>query len=141
MILTLHRDLIKSTCTLGVLTLGSGSDSLHLGYTCEDIDRHLETNPEEKIKGMSAIPRGKYQVVLSYSNRFKKIMPELLLVPGFSGVRVHGGNTAEDTEGCILVGEQRTSDGVRICKKILETIQVYMQEAINNKEQIWMEIN
>ena len=60
---------------------------------------------EEKINRQTAIPAGKYKVVLSYSNRFNKVLPELLNVPHFKGIRIHSGNTEEDTEGCILVGE------------------------------------
>ncbi len=51
----------------------------------------------------TAIPTGKYEIVLSMSNRFKKLLPELLNVPNFTGVRMHGGNTSDDTEGCIIL--------------------------------------
>lgn len=73
-------------------------------YTLEDKDRFLEEGINEKVYGETAIPRGTYEVVLSMSNRFKKILPEVLEVPGYTGIRIHSGNKPEDTEGCILVG-------------------------------------
>ena len=65
-----------------------------------------------KTKGQTAIPFGTYDVVLSPSARFKRVMPEVLHVPGFDGIRIHMGNTIEDTEGCPLVGFDRTSANV-----------------------------
>jgi hypothetical protein len=73
-------------------------------YTLEDCLR------ETKIHGETCIPAGKYEVVFSFSNRFKKFLPLLLNVPGFEGVRIHPGNTAADTEGCILPGFERADD-------------------------------
>ena len=55
----------------------------------------------------TAIPEGRYPLVMTKSMRFKKWLPLLLGVPGFSGVRIHAGNTAKDTQGCILVGENK----------------------------------
>jgi len=58
-----------------------------------------------KIAGKTAIPSGRYEIKVSFSERFKKHLPILLTVPGFVGVRIHTGNTSENTEGCILVGD------------------------------------
>jgi hypothetical protein len=61
----------------------------------------------EKKYGLTAIPYGTYNVILSMSNRFKRVLPLLLYVPEFSGIRIHSGNTADDSLGCILVGENK----------------------------------
>lgn len=79
--------------------------------TLEDKDRGLKQSDNvisikaKKIFGKTAIPIGTYNVVLSYSPKFKKILPLVENVKGFSGIRIHQGNTANDTEGCILVGK------------------------------------
>lgn len=88
-------------CTIGALYI----DGIFFCHTMEDTDRFLERKGiAAKIKNSTAIGAGKYRCVLSMSNRFKKVMPELLDVPGFEGIRIHSGNTSDDTEGCILVG-------------------------------------
>ena len=63
-----------------------------------------------KIKGKTAIPAGKYEVVVTMSNRFKRLMPLLLDVEGFDGIRIHGGNSHDDTDGCLLIAKNRISD-------------------------------
>lgn len=74
-------------------------------YTVEDTDRKLEEDISKKVYGQSAIPRGTYEIILSMSPRFKRIMPEIVGVPGFEGVRIHTGNSSKDTEGCIILGQ------------------------------------
>ena len=75
-------------------------------YTIEDAVREQPGVPvsEWKIKGATAIPAGRYEIVIDMSTRFGKLMPHLLDVPGFSGIRIHPGNTEVDTEGCLLPG-------------------------------------
>ena len=77
----------------------------------EDTDRGLtsEMSVDDvlavKVKGQTAIPKGRYEVEMTYSPRFKKQMPHVVAVKGFTGVRLHPGNSCDDTEGCILFGE------------------------------------
>lgn len=71
-------------------------------FIIEDTDRQLETNPGDKVYGQTCIPRGTYVVKVTPSARFKRDLPLLVGVPGFEGIRIHPGNTAADTEGCLL---------------------------------------
>ena len=76
----------------------------------EMVSRHLGRSSGVKARkepGKTAIPEGRYPLVITKSVRFKKWLPLLLGVPGFAGIRIHAGNTAKDTQGCILVGENR----------------------------------
>ena len=73
-------------------------------HTLEDVIRPTG----EKVRSKTAIPPGCYRIILTMSNRFKKIMPEVLNVPMFTGIRIHSGNTAKDTAGCLLVGQTRS---------------------------------
>lgn len=82
-------------------------------YFCdviEDTDRGLDNSMsvdeilKKKIKGETAIPTGVYKIEITYSPKYKRMMPLLIGVKGYSGVRIHSGNTSKDTEGCLLVG-------------------------------------
>lgn len=99
----LQRHTFTDKSTIGDLIV----DEDFFCYTLEDVVR------DHKIYGETAIPAGQYEVIVNWSNRFKRRMPLLLNVPGFEGIRIHAGNTSEDTQGCILVGEAKTIDGLR----------------------------
>jgi hypothetical protein len=100
--LTLERVKLGEDFTVGKLS----ADGKFVCYTLEDKVREEIGVPVEqwKVMGQTAIPKGTYPITITMSNRFKTKLPLLGNVPGFSGVRIHTGNTAKDTEGCILVG-------------------------------------
>lgn len=100
--LTLQRVKLGEDYTIGKLLV----DGKFICYTLEDKVREEIGVPVEqwKVAGKTAIPKGTYSVTITMSNRFKIKLPLLDSVPGFSGVRIHTGNSSKDTEGCILVG-------------------------------------
>jgi len=92
-------------------------------YTLEDKERDV------KIKSETAIPKGTYKVIINQSNRFKKLLPLVLNVPNFEGIRIHPGNTNHDTEGCILVGRTRSKDFIGQSRKAFESLFAKMKLA------------
>jgi hypothetical protein len=106
--IVLKRIALRDTYTIGKLYI----DDKYICDTVEDKVRDINKNGvfdngEKKVYGETAIPYGTYEVKWTYSNRFKKYMPEILNVPNFSGIRIHSGNTAADSLGCIIVGENK----------------------------------
>ena len=93
-----------------------------------------------KVKGRSAIPEGRYAVVISYSPKFKQWLPILLGVPKFEGIRIHAGNTAKDTEGCILVGQNREVGKVLDSRKWLYELKQKIVEAKDRGEAVWITV-
>lgn len=87
------------------------------GYTIEDEDRGLKSSmtlesiKKIKIYGVTAIPKGTYEIAFTYSNRFKRFMMQILHVPGFEGIRIHVANTAKDVQGCVGVAYEDSFDG------------------------------
>ena len=134
--LLLRRDVFGPTYTLGRLFV----DGTKLGYTCEDDDRRLEDDPGRKLAGQTAIPRGTYRLTATLSQRFGRIMPQIMGVPGFEGVRIHGGNTAADTEGCPLLGASRTAIGVCSCKQVVEDLIALITNHEAKGDALWIEV-
>lgn len=99
--LTITRDILTPNWTLGVMHV----DGLFYGYVVEDYDRLH--HGEAKVKARTAIPAGTYDVRFTWSPKFNRNVPEVMHVPGFQGIRIHAGNDADDTEGCILPGLRR----------------------------------
>jgi hypothetical protein len=119
MILTLKRLHKTDRSTIGELSI----DGKFECYTLEDVER------EVKIKSETAIPKGTYKVIINESVRMKKLLPLLLQVPNFEGVRIHSGNTNHDTDGCILVGTTRSKDFVGNSRLAFEKLFKKMQTA------------
>ena len=125
--LTLKRIALRPTYTIGKLYI----DGKYFCDTCEDCVRDTNKNgwfdESPKKYGLTAIPYGTYNVILSMSNRFKRVLPLLLDVPEFSGIRIHSGNTADDSLGCILVGENKQVGKVlnsrKTEKKLMKVLQ------------------
>lgn len=121
MIISLDRDIFSESATLSTLKI----DGLDFGFCCEDTCRGLsQAQPiadvwRMKVPGYTCIPRGKYIIKRTWSNRFQKKMMQVLDVPGFQGIRIHPGNTSEDTEGCLLPGLSRDSKTMIVAKSRL----------------------
>lgn len=99
--ITVKRKYKKADYTIGQMFI----DGVYFCDTLEDTVRDL--SHQRKVACQTAIPRGKYRVELTYSPKFKRDLPLLCSVPYFTGIRIHRGNTPEDTSGCILVGENK----------------------------------
>ncbi len=128
--LTLNRSKPSAKSMIGSLYV----DGVFECYTLEDIPRI------NKIAGQTAIPAGTYKVIINMSNRFKVLMPLLLNVPNFEGVRMHTGNSGVDTEGCILVGRTQAIDFIGQSKLAYKKLFDKMQKAIADGEVIILTI-
>jgi hypothetical protein len=102
-------------------------------YTLEDKVRPV------KIKGKTAIPAGRYEVIINFSQRFQRQLPLLLKVPDFEGVRIHPGNTAANTEGCILVGETKNENFIGNSRLAFDRLFEKLKAA-SRTEKIFIEI-
>lgn len=108
-------------------------------HTMEDVVRDL--TKEEKIIGKTAIPEGTYKVIVNRSPRFKRDLPRLLDVPYFEGILIHRGNTAKDSGGCILVGENKVRGKVVNSTKYEIELTNILKNAQNRGEPIEIEIH
>lgn len=95
---------------------------------------------EGKIKGRTAIPAGRYKVVLRYSPRFKRITPNITGVPGFKYILIHAGNTAADTGGCILPGLNNIKGRVLMSRHYEDKITALVTEAVEAGKDVYITI-
>lgn len=131
--LTLKRIALRPTYTIGKLYI----DDAYFCDTLEDTVRDTNKsgkfdNGEQKIKGKTAIPYGTYEIKWTYSPRFKKYTPQLINVPSFEGIRVHAGNTSADTEGCLILGENKQVGKVLNSRATINKFYPIIKEACSN---------
>lgn len=127
--LKLVRRTLTEQSTIGTLSINGRFEC----FTLEDRVRPF------KIKGETAIPAGIYEVTITFSDRFRKPLPLLLNVPNFSGIRIHPGNTAADTEGCILVGTTQGKDMIGNSRVAFKALFAKIEAALR-KEKVFMEV-
>ena len=127
--LKLIRETKTNDSTIGKLYI----NEIYHCYTLEDKER------EVKVQNVTAIPKGRYEVIVNFSNRFQQQMPLLLNVPNFVGVRIHWGNYSKDTEGCILLG---TSKAVNMIGNSRTAYAKFMSiiNKVSKKEKIFITI-
>lgn len=128
-----QRHFQGETYTIGALSVDGT-------YLCDTLEDKVRKVGEPKIYGRTAIPAGKYKVMLWASPKFKRWLPKLVNVPGFDGILMHRGNTDIDTSGCILVGENKIKGKV-INSTVYELKLVEMcRNAYKKREEIWIEV-
>lgn len=138
MILKYVRENFTNVSTIGRLSI----DGTFECYICEDVNRHLTSDmslseiSKIKIKKSTCIPYGTYRIHITFSNRFQKMMPLLEGVPGFEGIRIHPGNTAEDTEGCLLTGTSRALNYVSGSRNAFKKLYTKIEKALANNENV-----
>ena len=149
--LILERIAKKKTYTIGHLYIAKEPDGNNPGLgqpltkglqICDTLEPTWRDykNGAYKVKGRSAIPVGRYAVVISFSPKFKQWLPILLGVPKFDGIRIHAGNTAADTEGCILVGKNRLVGQVLDSRIWLHRLKQKIVEAKGRGEAVWLTV-
>lgn len=118
-------------------------DEVFACFSLEDEVREVagKNVSEWKVKGETAIPAGRYKVIITHSNRFNRDLPLLLNVEGFTGIRIHPGNTQDNTEGCILVGTDKNETGLRNSRLAFQELLADMQEALVHGEEVFITIS
>lgn len=151
--LTLTRKYLKEEYTIGKLLINGKPfcDTLEDKVRDYNKDGDLLDKGETKVYGKTAIPYGRYQVAMNViSPKFSRKsfymevcqgrLPRLVNVPHFEGILIHVGNTAEDSSGCILVGENRIKGGLVNSKNTFRKLYAELNEAYKKGEEIWITV-
>lgn len=128
--LLLIREKFTPNTTLGSLSINGTPQ-------CKTLE---DTVREVKIKNETAIPEGKYKIILDVSKKFGKLMPLLIDVPQFDGIRIHSGYDKEDTRGCIIVGYVWGDDCIYRSRVAFNDLMEKLMQASKAKEEIWISI-
>jgi hypothetical protein len=129
--LLLIRKFFTPKSTIGHLFI----DGQYESFTLEDA---VHEGP--KVPGQTAIPEGTYRVIIDFSLRFNRLMPHILAVPRFDGIRIHPGNTDADTEGCILVGRIKGCDAIYESRNAFNMLFAKIQTALKADLPVTIEI-
>lgn len=134
----LIREPSRNGATLGVLLVDGHFEC----FALEDQIREVPGQPVStwKVPGTTAIPSGRYRIVVTHSPRFKRKLPLIVDVPGFDGVRFHAGNDADDSSGCILPGRTRGPATVGQSMAAFNDLFTQIQIAIERGEDVWLTI-
>ena len=133
--LSVIRKAYRDTYTIGKMYINGE-------YFCDTLEDKVRTlnSINDKIKGETAIPAGTYKITLEMSPRFKRKLPMLHDVPYFSGILIHRGNTAKDTHGCILVGENKVKGQVINSTKAEVALMDILTKAVSKGDTIDIEV-
>ena len=132
--LLLQRIAKKSDYTVGRLFV----DGKWFSDTLEDRVRDL--TKERKVPGETAIPAGRYRVIVNVSPKFGRELPRLLDVPGFEGILIHKGNSARDSAGCVLLGENKEKGRVVNSTPYEVRLTKLIKDAIEKGEEVWITV-
>lgn len=148
--LVLNRILKTNDYTIGELSVNGKylcdtiEDTVRpLPESCPNTPKDIACKCKEKVYGKTAVPAGTYKVKLGYSNRFRRILPQVLDVPHFLGILIHSLNQSSETEGCIGVGEWdgKTEDWISNSRKNFNKLFDMLKQADKNGEDITITIN
>lgn len=128
--LHLQRDPTTDGATLGKLYVNGE----FFCFTLEDAIR------EHKFAGETCIPSGRYKIVINKSQHFQRMLPLLLNVPEFDGIRIHAGNGPVDTHGCILVGLDRHANTIVQSRSAMDLLQPVIATALAKGEDVWITV-
>jgi hypothetical protein len=132
----LKRHYFGETYTIGRVYI----DTVLFSDSLEDTVRDFGINGEGKIKGKTAIPKGKYEIIMSYSPRFKQMMPLLVNVPYFAGILIHDGKDENSTEGCLIVGLNTIKGELTESKAYYRKIRALIMSAKRNNESVFITV-